>query len=109
MRFKMPYRTGTWGEDARQRSERRKSYFAEYQRQWRLRNAEQWQEKHAARRALNAAVANGSIQRKPCKDCGHTPAQGHHSDYSKPLAVVWLCKTHHLRLHRTLADPSINL
>ena len=101
----MPYSTGTWGEDARQRSQRRKDYFAEYQRQWRLRNAEQWKARHTARRALNAAIARGIIQRSPCLECGSKQAQGHHSDYSKPLAVIWLCKTHHLRLHRALNNP----
>jgi hypothetical protein len=100
----MPYRTGTWGDQAKHRSEGRKSYFAEYQRQWRLRNAEHWEERHAARRILGRAVANGSIKRKPCENCRSQPAQGHHTDYSKPLEVVWLCKRHHLRLHRSLSS-----
>jgi hypothetical protein len=32
-------------------------------------------------------------------ECGSAKSEGHHTDYSRPLDVVWLCKGHHLALH----------
>ena len=42
-----------------------------------------------------------------CQVCAHVGTdydaygviKGHHSDYSKPLDVLWLCNTHHGRWH----------
>jgi endogenous inhibitor of DNA gyrase (YacG/DUF329 family) len=56
-------------------------------------------EKVAARWALNRAVRRGDVIRKPCEACGALKVHGHHDDYSKPLEVRWLCRTHHERLH----------
>ena len=30
------------------------------------------------------------------------PLHAHHADYAKPLEVVWVCRYHHLKLHRLL-------
>lgn len=54
-------------------------------------------EKAAARRKLNNAIKAGKIQRQPCEVCGRK-AQGHHSDYSQPFNVRWLCFLHHREL-----------
>ena len=49
-------------------------------------------EKYKARTALNNALRDNRIQKKPCNKCGSNDnVQGHHEDYSKPLEVVWLC------------------
>lgn len=61
-------------------------------------------EKKHARASVNRALKTGRIQRKPCEECGSPISQAHHSDYSKPLSVVWLCSTHHAEEHRTLPD-----
>lgn len=63
-----------------------------------------WQDsnKHKvkAHDALNYAVKTNRIKVEPCEVCGATvKIQGHHSDYSKPLDVNWLCKKHHNELH----------
>ena len=42
----------------------------------------------------------GKIPIKPCAACGEAKAEMHHSDYSKPVAVIWLCRPCHLLLHR---------
>jgi len=34
--------------------------------------------------------------------CGEKKAHGHHDDYTKPLAVKWLCRKHHEELHTLL-------
>lgn len=55
--------------------------------------------KTAAHRAVDKALKDGSLTRKPCKICGTQPAVAHHHDYSKPLDVVWLCRHHHSKVH----------
>jgi type II secretory pathway component PulK len=57
-------------------------------------------EKRKARQILNNAIRAGRIQRQPCVDCNSTVrVQGHHTDYSKPLEVVWLCGSCHGKRH----------
>jgi len=46
-------------------------------------------------------MVRDKLEKEPCKICSSIPAQAHHSDYDKPLLVVWLCKTHHSMLHRS--------
>lgn len=55
--------------------------------------------KRAATVAVNNAIRDGRLARKPCEVCG-TVAKAHHDDYSKPLDVRWLCTTHHAEWHR---------
>lgn len=63
-------------------------------------------DKDRARRKAQLAVRQGRIDRKPCEwqdetgtVCGVEPTDGHHDDYDEPLRVLWLCRTHHARLH----------
>lgn len=46
-------------------------------------------------------LKRGKIERKPCEieGCQEKP-QMHHDDYSKPLEVRWLCRKHHLLIHK---------
>lgn len=57
-------------------------------------------EKNAARILLQAAVRSGKVKREPCEVCGNGKSDGHHSDYTKPLKVKWLCRKHHMEIHR---------
>jgi len=52
-----------------------------------------------ARRYLGVYLARGKIKRRPCQVCGESLVEPHHQDYNKPLAVVWLCRRHHMELH----------
>lgn len=52
-----------------------------------------------AKSAVHRAIGDGSLVREPCEVCGAEPAEGHHDDYSKPLEVRWLCRSHHKRHH----------
>lgn len=55
------------------------------------------------RRRAGSIVANaiyaGRLSRQPCEVCGHPYTEAHHDDYSQPLAVRWLCRSHHRRRH----------
>lgn len=65
-------------------------------------------EKYAAHLAVSIAIRNGSMVRKPCKECGNKKSHAHHNDYSKKLKVIWLCSKHHLQIHKMLAQREIN-
>ena len=67
-----------------------KAHQLDAQRRRRARNPE----KNKARQIINHGIQNGKIIRQPCEICGEK-AQAHHSDYSQPLAVRWLCFKHH--------------
>ena len=61
------------------------------------------------RRLVKRAIGSGALVRpETCQDCGkhHAYIDAHHEDYSKPLAVIWLCKScHKLRHYR--AEPAL--
>ncbi len=55
-----------------------------------------------AHSAVKRALEIGTLTRKPCEISGCTDplAEAHHEDYSKPLDVIWLCRSHH-RIHHS--------
>lgn len=57
-------------------------------------------QKYVAHKTMWNAIRNGELERMPCELCGSLDVEGHHEDYAKPLAVRWLCKKHHLAVHR---------
>lgn len=59
-------------------------------------------QKQRAASYLSEMVKRGKIERKPCIVCGSKKSQGHHTDYSKPLDVVWFCRRHHFDHHLSL-------
>lgn len=66
---------------------------------------QRYPERDKARHKLNAAVRAGRVAPGPC-EVGHGcqgKVEAHHDDYAKPLAVRWLCRTHHAALHRSAA------
>jgi len=48
------------------------------------------------------AIKKGTLKRLPCEKCGNEKTHAHHSDYSKPLDVIWLCPKHHRELHKAI-------
>src|SRR4030042_4047067 len=48
---------------------------------------------------VKQALLSGELKKLPCLLCGVLNVEAHHPDYSKPLDVVWLCPTHHRRVH----------
>lgn len=70
--------------------------FKELMAAQRIKHKAKW----AACDKLHTAVRYGKVKRGECAVCGCAKVEGHHEDYSKPLEVVWLCKKHHVELHR---------
>lgn len=54
----------------------------------------------SAHKKTEWAIASGKLVRQPCEKCGATKVDAHHDDYSRPLDVRWLCRSHHLEHHR---------
>lgn len=57
-------------------------------------------ERTAVAKIASAAVKRGILKRQPCHVCGAEKVEAHHTHYSHPLEVVWLCRSHHVQLHR---------
>jgi len=82
-------------ERARFKDPKRKAKILTYTRSRRSRVPEKCQ----AYRELRAALRKGILERLPCQVCGEKKSQAHHTDYSKPLDVLWLCFRHHREAH----------
>src|SRR5262245_20192452 len=65
---------------------------------WKAKNPE----KLRIHRRVLYAIETGKLQRLPCEVCGEPRVDGHHADYSEPLIVQWLCRRHHVQLHRQM-------
>jgi len=81
----------------------------EYQRNYRRRKggaaalSPEARAKANARSYLHCYLKRGIIKKGPCAVAGCTDeTNGHHFDYSRPLAVIWLCKRHHEDVHAIL-------
>jgi len=59
-----------------------------------------WRWKDLVRDETERLVKKGIIKKKPCRVCGSDKSHAHHSDYSNPYKVDWLCQSHHMKLHR---------
>ncbi|WP_291409970.1 hypothetical protein [Devosia sp.] len=56
--------------------------------------------KYAAHLAVQKALKSGALIKTPCEVCGEPKVDAHHDDYRFPLAVRFLCRRHHVRLHK---------
>ncbi len=67
------------------------------------------QNKHKilARIAVKRALKSGALIREPCRNCAWPKTEGHHTDYSRPLDVIWLCTSCH-RLEHSKERRSAN-
>lgn len=66
----------------------------------RRRRAQWSDERRRAVVATGCAIQSGKLVRQPCEVCGKTSyVDAHHDDYSRPLDVRWLCRSHHRQHH----------
>ena len=80
---------------------RRESYY-----KWR----KLFPEKEKASKKIQQAVKKGVLKREPCVICkSNTNIHGHHFNYSLPMQVVWLCVTHHMKLHSETPPKGVSL
>lgn len=58
--------------------------------------------KSLARSKLKVYVRRGKIKKDLCaiNGCGGMKVEGHHPNYDFPLDVLWLCRKHHLMIHK---------
>jgi hypothetical protein len=99
----LPYRQ----ENVRARAYRYRDKFTASAEQAKL----NYPERDKARTALNNAVRDGRVQKPSlCERCllPHTQLHGHHSNYSQPLNVAWLCPVCHGAVHRALNEINRN-
>lgn len=84
------------------KTEHGKERSAAARRAWAKRNPE----KRTAHNILNAAVRDGKIIKpKRCGRCGGGGRiHAHHHDYTRPLAVDWLCSPCHRAEHKEEHD-----
>lgn len=95
--------------NAKERNELNKAYAkspkgkrksTEAKKRWVRKN----QHKKQAHHAVTNAMRDGRLKRQPCEKCGAEDTQAHHEDYSKPLAVNWLCVPCHAAHHRSIRE-----
>ena len=71
------------------------------QADWRRANSTAYE----CHKAVGRALKRGDLVKQPCQVCGATDEttriDAHHEDYSKPLEVDWLCRSHHMRFHKS--------
>lgn len=82
-------RTRAWRAAPKQKEDDKRRHAADYKTQ-----------KGLARSLVQTAIRSKKVTRLPCEVCGASPTHGHHDDYSKPLDVRWLCRSHHADHHR---------
>lgn len=56
--------------------------------------------KYRAHLVVHRALVSGQIQKEPCEVCGAETVDAHHDRYDEPLNIRWLCRRHHIKLHR---------
>jgi hypothetical protein len=93
----MPFKTGTWGKQAKARSQKRVEYFKQYHKNHLYHQERKPEQEHIEYLArYNIKIPKGQL----CEDCNSKQAKiRHHPDYSKPFKIVFLCAGCHLRRH----------
>jgi len=64
------------------------------------------QQKYKANMQVSDAIRRGKLVKPThCQVCNTEDLlDGHHSDYSKPLQVLWVCRKCHVAIHKSLKE-----
>lgn len=88
-----------------------KKCHAEWMRAYRVQYADLTDDQKIranARAMVRVYVKRGSLIKLSCQICGYDKVEAHHSDYSKPLDIIWLCRGCHLKCHSgTISEEDI--
>jgi len=57
-------------------------------------------EKAFAQKIVRRKAIFSESTKQTCAICNASDVEAHHSDYSRPLLISWLCRKHHLAVHR---------
>lgn len=109
--------------DSRENRDRNLEYYREYDRNRFYKNghrkrSQKYNElnpiKAKAHTIISNAIRDGRINKpESCSICGKSDSriEAHHSDYNKPLDVIWVCKSCHWDIHRLLnkMERAINI
>lgn len=109
LRTKLKKRVYSQSEEAKaKRREYSRKWYAEHRGYYAAQLKKYRKENPEVAAAYNIflnALRNGTIERPDtCDQCGSPyRIQAHHDDYSKPLAVKWLCVRCHSEIHHEAA------
>lgn len=67
------------------------------------RSIKKYPHKQKARLAVRYALRCGKLEKSDCK-CGSHDVEAHHDDYTKPLEVLWLCRSCHSQTHKMMVQ-----
>ena len=71
-------------------------------REIKARHRKRYKDRARAREVVTLALKHNRLIPGPCakKGCKADKTEAHHSDYSKPLDIIWFCRPHHLEVHK---------
>jgi hypothetical protein len=62
-----------------------------------------------AERKISYAIRIGKIKKQNCTKCDSSKdLHAHHEDYTKPLEIIWLCRTCHFQRHKEMREIKAN-
>lgn len=80
-------------------AEDRRAYHREYMRK-RYQADAAHRLKQQVRASIGHAIRDKRMTRSSCEQCGSgLQVEAHHSDYTKPLEIIWLCRKCHEAVH----------
>ena len=105
------YKQTESGKAARKRAEQKYKQTPKGQEVQRVSNRKKklkFPEKIKAQNAIDYLIRSGKLIRPTvCPTCSiETFIEAHHTDYTKPLEIVWVCASCHKRLHFYNSSPS---
>lgn len=70
-------------------------------REWEISNRLDKKRRKAIGKVRQAVLSGKIIKPEKCSQCNDNKGriEGHHPDYKKPLAIIWLCRFCHRKMH----------